>query len=143
MTSSTSIGFPSSFFCPPTCSLYYTIQLTFTTRWILIMVGSHNLTTLVDTTSSIVYDPIYQSTNFLTSLSLNTKSLVLNNTLSPFFQSSVSFLFLSAYLFISFCAFFNAAPASSYTFFILSTNSITFSTFPLFLISSPILSSLL
>ena len=32
LTPSTSIGFPSSFFCPPTCSLYCTIQLTFTTR---------------------------------------------------------------------------------------------------------------
>ena len=26
------LGFPSSFFCPSTCSLYHTIRLTFTTR---------------------------------------------------------------------------------------------------------------
>ena len=32
LTSSTSIGFPSFFFCPPICSLYHTIQLTFTTK---------------------------------------------------------------------------------------------------------------
>ena len=31
-TSSTSIGFPSSFCCPPTCFLYCNIQLIFTTR---------------------------------------------------------------------------------------------------------------
>ena len=31
-TPSTLIGLPSSFFCPPTCSLYYTIWLMFTTR---------------------------------------------------------------------------------------------------------------
>ena len=31
-TPSTSIGFPSSFFCPSTCSLYHTIRLMFTTR---------------------------------------------------------------------------------------------------------------
>ena len=34
LTPSISIGFPSSFFCPSTCSLYHTIQLMFTTRWI-------------------------------------------------------------------------------------------------------------
>ena len=32
LTSSTLIGFPSSFFYSPTCFLYCTIQLTFTTR---------------------------------------------------------------------------------------------------------------
>ena len=141
-TPSTSIGFLFSFFYPSTCSLYHTIRLTFTTKWILIEVGSHNLTALVDTTSSMVYGPIYRSTNFLTGLSLNTKSLVLNNTLSSFFQSSVSFLPLSACLFISSYAFFHAAPASSCIFFILSTNSVAFSIFPLFFISLPILNSL-
>ena len=59
LTPSTSIGFPSFFFCPPTCSLYHTIQLTFTTGWILIKIGSRNLTALVNTTSSIVYSPTY------------------------------------------------------------------------------------
>ena len=58
-TLSTSIGFIFSVFWPPTCSLYHTTQLTFTTRWILIKVGSRNLTTLVDTTSSIVYGLTY------------------------------------------------------------------------------------
>ena len=53
LTPSTSIGFPAFFFCPSTCFLYYTIQLMFMTGWILIEVGSHNLTALVDTTSSI------------------------------------------------------------------------------------------
>ena len=47
LTPSTSIGFASSFFCPSTCSLYYTIQLMFTTRWILIEVGRCNLTIFV------------------------------------------------------------------------------------------------
>ena len=92
LTSFISICFLFSFLCPPTYSLYYTIQLIFTTRQILIEVGSYTLTILVDTTSSIVYGPIYRFTNFLTGLSLNTKSLVLSNTLSLFFQSSVSFL---------------------------------------------------
>ena len=56
-TSSISTGFPSSFFCPFTCSLYLTIWLTFTTRWILIELGNRNFTALVDTTSSITYSP--------------------------------------------------------------------------------------
>ena len=43
-TPSISIGFLFLFLCPTTCSLYHTIQLTFTTRWILIEVGSHSLT---------------------------------------------------------------------------------------------------
>ena len=59
LTPSISIGFPSFLFYPPTCFLYHTIQLTFTTGCILIEVGSRNLTTLVDTTSSITYGPMY------------------------------------------------------------------------------------
>ena len=102
LTSSTLISFTPSFFYLFTCSLYHTIQLIFTTRWILIKVGNHNLTTLVDTTSSIVYGPIYWSTSFLTGLSLNTKSFILNITLSPFFYSLLFFLPLFACLFISF-----------------------------------------
>ena len=58
-TSSTSTGFTSFFFCPPIWSLYHTTQLTFTTGWILINVGSCNLTTLIDTTSSIIYGLMY------------------------------------------------------------------------------------
>ena len=141
--SSTFTGFSSSFLCLPTCSLYHTIQLIFTTGWILIKVGSCNLTVLVDTTFSIVYGLIYQSTSFLAGFSLNTKSLVLNNTLFSFFQTLLSFLPLSTCLFISSCTFFKAAPTSSYTFFILSTNSVAFSNFSFFLISPPILSFLL
>ena len=91
-TPSISISFSSFLFCPPICSLYHTIQLTFTTGYILIEIGSRNLTILVDTTSSIAYGLIYRSTNFLAGLSLNTRSLVLSITLSPLFQSSVSFL---------------------------------------------------
>ena len=58
-TPSISIGFPSFLFCPPTCSLYRTIRLTLTTGYILIEVGSHNLTALVEITSSITYGPMY------------------------------------------------------------------------------------
>ena len=54
LTPFTSIGFPASFFCSSTCFLYHTIWLTFMTEWILIEVGSCNLTALVDTTFSIV-----------------------------------------------------------------------------------------
>ena len=54
-TLSTFTGFASSIFCPPTCSLYCTIQLIFTTRWILIEVGNCSLTALVDITSSQYY----------------------------------------------------------------------------------------
>ena len=95
------------------------------------------------TTSSITYGPMYLSVNFFAGLFLNTKSLVLNSIQSPFFQSSVSFLLRSTYLFISSYAFLNTASASSCTFFSLSTNSIAFSTFPFFLMSTPILNSLL
>ena len=104
LTPSTLIGFTSSFFCSSTCSLYYTTRLTFKSRWILIKVGSHSLTVLVDTTSSIVYGLIYWSTSFFAGLSLNTKSFVLNIALSLFFHSSLSFLSLSACFFISSCA---------------------------------------
>ena len=101
-TPSTSTGFTSSTFCPSTCSLYYTTQLIFTTRRILIDIGSYNLTTLVDTTLLMAYGPTYLSTNFFASHSLNTKSFVLNITLSSIFYSSFSFLPLSACHFISF-----------------------------------------
>ena len=141
-TPSTLIGSASFFFYPYTCSLYCTIQLMFTTGWILIEVGSCNLTALVDITFSIIYEPTYQSTSFLASFSLNTRSFVLNITLSSFFHSSVSLLLLFICLFISFYTFLNATPTSSYIFFILSTNSIAFSTFSFFLISPPILNPL-
>ena len=81
--------------------------------------GSCNLTTLADITSSMVYGPTYQSTNFFTGLSLNIKSFILNITLSLTFYSSAFFLTLFACPFISSCALFNAAPTSSYTFLIL------------------------
>ena len=106
---STSTSFPSSFFCPFICSLYYTIQLMLTTGCILIKLGNRNFTAFVDTTSSIAYSPTYLSINFRTGLSLNTKSLMLNNTLSPFFHFSVFFLLLSTYLFISSYIFFSSA----------------------------------
>ena len=141
-TSSTFTGFTSSLFCPLTFSLYYTTQLTFTTGWILIKLGSHNLTTLIDITSSIVYRPTYQSTNFFAGCFLNIKSFVLNITLSSTFYISASFLPLSTCLFISSCAFFKAAPTSSYTLLTLSTNSVTFPIFSFLLRSTPILNSL-
>ena len=59
LTPSISTNFTSFTFCLLTCSLYHTAQLTFTTRWILIKAGSHNLTALVDTTSLMIYRPIY------------------------------------------------------------------------------------
>ena len=135
-------GILKDFFWFFTCSLYYTFWLIFTTRWIFIKVGSCNLTALVNITFSIVYRPTYQSTNFLAGHSLNTKSFILSITLSPFFQSSVFFLLLSPCLFIFSCVFFSATPASSCIFFILSTNSIAFSTSSFFLIFPPILSFL-
>ena len=101
------------------------------------------MTTLVDTTSLMKYELIYWSTSFFTSLSLNTKSFVLNITLSPFFYTSTSLLPLSAHCFISSYAFLNAVPAFSYTFFILSTNFIAFFTFTFLLISALICSFLL
>jgi len=58
-TPSTSTSFTSSTFCSSTCSLYYTIQLTFTIRWIFIQVSNCNLTVLVDITSLILYEPTY------------------------------------------------------------------------------------
>ena len=100
-TPSTSTGFTFSTFCPSTCSLYHTTQLMFTIRQILIDIGSHNLTILVDTTSLMAYGPTYLFTNFFASHSLNTKSFVLNITLSPIFYSSFSFFLLSACHFIS------------------------------------------
>ena len=113
LTPSTVISFTSSLFYSPTWSLYCAIQLTFTTGWIFIDVGSCNLITLVDTTSSMVYGPINWSTNFFAGLFLNTKSFVLNITLSPTFHTSVFFLPLSACLFIFSYAFINATSVSS------------------------------
>ena len=52
-TPSTSISFPSSFFCPFIRSLYLIIRLTFTTGWILIKLGNCNFTTFDDTTSIV------------------------------------------------------------------------------------------
>ena len=105
-TSFTSIGFIFSIFYPSTGFLYLTTQLTFTTGWILIKVSSLNLTTLVNITSLIIYEPTYWSTSFFVNFSLNTNSFILNIILSSFFHSLTSFLSLSAYLFISFWAFY-------------------------------------
>ena len=91
----------------------------------------------IETREKKVIQVLQLSTNFFTGLSLNTRSFVLNSILSPFFQSLVSFLPLSACLFILSCALFSAAPASSCILFILSTNSPAFSTFPFFLMSPP------
>ena len=96
-----------------------------------------------NTKDTISYSLIYLSVNFFTGLSLNTKSLVLSITFSSFFHSSTSRLSLSTCLFISFYAFFNITLAFFYTFLILSTNSVTFSTLPFLLIFAPICNSLL
>ena len=64
LTPSISTSFISSTFCSPTCSLYHTIQLIFTTRWILIEIGSHNLTALVDIILLMKYRLMYWSTSF-------------------------------------------------------------------------------
>ena len=87
--------------CSPTCSLYHTTQLTFTTGQILIKVGSCNLTVLVETTLSMIYRLTYQSTHFFVGCFLNTKYFILSIILSLFFHSSISFLSLSACCFIS------------------------------------------
>ena len=142
LTPFTSIGFTFSTFCSSTCSLYLTIQLTFTTGWILIELDSHNFTALVDITSSMKYRPTYWSTSFLAGLFLNARSFIFNITLSFIFHFSTSFLFLYACCFISFCTFLNATTAFSCTFFILSANYIAFSTFSFFLISASIFNSL-
>ena len=113
LTPSTSTGFTSSTFSPFICSLYYITGLTFITRWILIEVSSYNLTALVNTILSMIYGPTYWSTNLFASFFLNTKSFVLNIILLHFFHSSTFFVSLSTCCFISFCAFLNAAPASS------------------------------
>ena len=142
LTLSTSTSFTFSIFCLSTYSLYCTTQLMFTTRWILTEVGSCNLTTLVEITLSMIYGPIYWSTNFIASQFLNTRYFVLNIILSSFFYSSTFFLPLFACCFISSWAFLNVVPASSCTFLILSAISIVFST-SFFLISAPILNYLL
>ena len=82
---------------------------------------------MVDTTSSIIYGPTYQSTNFFVSLLLNTKSFMLNIILFLFFHSLAFFLLLPTCHFIFSYAFLNTTSASSCTLFILSANSVTFS----------------
>ena len=129
LTSSIFTNFTSSTFCIFTCFLYHTIQLTFTTEWILIEMDSCNLTILVDTTFLIRYKLIYQFANFFASHSLNTESFTLNITLLPFFHSSTSLLSVSACYFISFCVFLNIISGSFCTFLILFVSSIAFSIF--------------
>ena len=133
----------SSTFCFFTCSLYLTTWLTFITKWIFIEVSCHSLTILVETILLIIYRPIYQFINFFAGFFLNTRYFILNITLFSFFHSFASLLSLFAYCFISFCVFLSAIPASSYTFFILSVNSVAFSTFSFLLIFAPIFISLL
>ena len=58
-TSFTSISFTFFTFCLFTCSLYHTTLLIFTTGWIFIEVGSNNLTTLIETTLSMIYGPTF------------------------------------------------------------------------------------
>jgi len=117
-----STSFTSSTFCSSTCSLYCAIQLIFTTKWILIEIGSHNLAVLVNTTFSIKYRLTYVSTSFFTSLSLNTKFFILNITLLLFFYFFTSLLLLSTYYFTSSCIFLSAASTTSYISFILYHN---------------------
>ena len=75
LTSSISIGFTSSTFWPSIYSLYYTTELTFTTRWILIEVGNHILITLIETTLSMMYELTYWSTCYkLKSLELDKRT---------------------------------------------------------------------
>ena len=141
----TLIGDSGIFFCPSTCFLYFTILLTLTTKCILNDLGNSNFTTFSDTIFLTTYGPINFSINFFIALFINSikKSFVLISTLSPTLYSSASFLFLSACLFISSYDFINAALASLCFSFISFTNSSAFSFFPFFLMSKPILSSLL
>jgi len=108
-TLSTSIGFISSIFYPSTSSLYFTTQLTFTIRWILMRVGSLSLTMFINITSKLTCYFV----SFFTSLSLKTRSFMLKITSLPFFYTSVSFLSLSVCLFISLCALFDTISFSS------------------------------
>ena len=111
LTLSTSTDFNSSTFCPPTYFLYYAIQLTFMTRQILIEVGSCDLTILIDTTSSIIYEPIYQSTSFSAGLFLNTKSFILNIILSSFFYFSASLYYFFYYFIMFFFSLCTSSPS--------------------------------
>ena len=95
LTPSTSTGFAFFTFYSSICSLYYTIQLTFTTRWILIKVGSCSLTILVDTILSIKYRPTYWSTNFLLVSSWIPSSLY---SILLYLSFSIPLLFFSFYL---------------------------------------------
>ena len=78
LTLSTFTSFTSFFFYSSICFLYHTIQLMFTTRWILIKLSSCSLITLVDITLSMKYKPIYWFASFFASLSLNIKSFILS-----------------------------------------------------------------
>ena len=138
LTLSTSTSFTFSSFCPPTYFLYHTTRLIFTTGWILIEVSSHNLTTLVEITLSMMYGLIYQSTNFLAGLFLNTKSFVLNITLFSTFHSSIFSICLPLYFLLCFCQCYSCF----FLYLILSTNSIAFSIFLFLLKSTSILNFL-
>ncbi len=59
LTPSTSTGFTSSFFYPSTWSLYCTTLLTFTTRCILIKVGSYNFDCIGRNYFSMIYGLTY------------------------------------------------------------------------------------
>ena len=72
-----------------------------TTRWIFIVESSLNFPAFVDIIFSIIYSPTYHSISFLASLFLNTRSLILNITLSPLLNFFTSFYSLSACCFIS------------------------------------------
>ena len=72
-----------------------------TTRWIFIVESSLNFTAFVDIIFSMIYSPTYHSISFLASFFLNTRSLILNITLSPLLNFFTSFYSLSACCFIS------------------------------------------
>ena len=78
----------------------------------------------MNTTLSIIYGLIDWFTSLFVGLSLNTRSFVLNITLSSTFYISTFLLLLSVCLFIFFWVFFNTTTVSFWIFFILSANFI-------------------
>ena len=110
-------------------------------RYILIVRGSSSSIVFIKTTLFTLYRPInhFVSFSILLSFICYFKSFVLSITRSPFWYSSPSFLFLSAYCFIFSCAFFNVIFTFSWISFILSTNFPTALYLSLYLPSNPIL----
>ena len=97
---STSIG--SISFYSSTYFSYLITLLTFTIRCIFINSDNSSSTAFSNTISLTLYSFTNHSANYLISYSFiwNTESFILNSILSPTLYFTISFLFLSIYLFI-------------------------------------------